>query len=429
MSTLNLQRPLPFELGSADKRLFELDGRCVEFPEGLKTADFTHTIHRFPGKFVPQVARELLHLVGATDRTLIADPFCGSGTSLVEASLLGVPAMGVDFDPLAILISHAKTVALSEKQITTLGTYWSGALGVCDYHDLTAAVPNLHHWFTPEIAGQLAFIKRKAMQLHDDALRLFSLVVFSSVIRRVSNADDQTQKTYVSGTLRKTPPTPVVLFPFFMEKAIRGMASYSACERAPVLVERGDARNWSGPAAIDAIITSPPYIDSIDYVYNQMLEYFWLYDVLGLASVDEVRALRKEPIGFRRSDVASGLERMYAISTRAGELLAPVLATIQSASKKEAENVVGYFEDFAKHIEATKKILRRGGVYSLVIGESHIRGVTVPTPTILAALFESSGFEDMGSCSYVIKRHYMKFPRRSNSGKINIDYVCCFRNR
>ncbi len=61
---------------------FVLDGRCVEFPEGLRTAEFTHTIHRFPGKFVPQVARELLQLVGADKDTLIADPFCGSGTAL-----------------------------------------------------------------------------------------------------------------------------------------------------------------------------------------------------------------------------------------------------------------------------------------------------------------------------------------------------------
>jgi site-specific DNA-methyltransferase (cytosine-N4-specific) len=63
------------------------------------------------------VARELLLLVGATEHSLIADPFCGSGTSLVEASLFGVPTIGVDFDPLAVLISNAKTVALSARQL------------------------------------------------------------------------------------------------------------------------------------------------------------------------------------------------------------------------------------------------------------------------------------------------------------------------
>jgi hypothetical protein len=428
MPTLSLERQLPFESDTSQEGLFGLDGRCVEFPEGLRTAEFTHTIHRFPGKFVPQVARELLLLVEATDRSLIADPFCGSGTSLVEASLLGVPTIGVDLDPLAVFISQAKTSALSGKQLVGVGKYWSGKIGRGNDQDLAESVPNLYHWFRPEIAKQLAFIKRKALRIEDEALRLFSLVVFSSIIRRVSNADDQTQKTYVSGTLKKTPPTPAELFPAFLDKAIRGMGSYSVHRRAPVMVQRGDARKWRSSKKVDGIITSPPYIDSIDYVYNQMLEYFWLYDVLGLASVDEVRALRKKPVGFRRAEVDAGLERLGKISPLAAALLEPKLDKIHAVSEKEAENVVGYFEDFATHLKTSKQNMKRGGIYALVIGESHIRGVTVPTPAILSELFDSYGFEDMGSCSYVIKRHYMKFPRRSNSGKINIDYVCCFRN-
>jgi hypothetical protein len=428
MQALSLERQLPYESDASQEGLFALDGRCVEFPEGLKTAEFTHTIHRFPGKFVPQVARELLLLVEATDCSLIADPFCGSGTSLVEGSLLGVPTIGVDFDPLAVFISKAKTSALSGRQLAEVEKYWSGKIGEGNHDDLAESVPNLYHWFKPAIARQLAFIKRKALRIEDEALRLFSLVVFSSIIRRVSNADDQTQKTYVSGTLKKSPPTPAELFPTFLDKAIRGMGSYAAHRRAPVIVERGDARKWRSPKKVDGVITSPPYIDSIDYVYNQMLEYFWLYEELGLGSVDEVRELRKKPVGFRRSEVDAGLERLANISPLAAELLEPKLAKIQDESEKEAENVVGYFEDFAKHLKVSKQSMKPGSIYALVIGESHIRGVTVQTPAILSALFDAHGFDDMGSCSYVIKRHYMKFPRRSNSGKINIDYVCCFRN-
>ena len=112
----------------------------------------------------------------------------------------------------------------------------------------------------------------------------------------------------------------------------------------------------------------------------------------------------------------------------ASQIIEPLLEKIQKKSEKEAQNVVGYFEDFSQHLQAAKSNMKRGAIYALVIGESHIRGVTVPTPKILASLFELCGFENMGLCSYVIKRHYMKFPRRSNSGKINIDHVLCFRN-
>ena len=413
---------------SPHQQQFVLDGRLGEFPNGLKTSLHTHTMHRFPGKFVPQVVRELLLLVGAAEHTLIADPFSGSGTSLVEASLSGVPSVGVDCDPLAVLICQAKTTALSPRQLSALQTYWADPIGLAPIDDMEEAVPNLYHWFKPSAARQLAFIREKALALDDEQLRTFSLVVFSSIIRRVSNADDQTQKTYVSGTLRKTPPLPSDLFPLFLERAIRGMVSYASAKRAPVVVEKGDARTWRSSRTIDGIITSPPYIDSIDYVYNQLLEYFWLHNVLGLESMDEIRALRKEPVGFRRADIVTGFHQLSRISPKAADLLEAHLAAIQSVSEKEAQSIVGYFMDFAMHLEVTNRNMKRGGIYALVVGESNIRGVTIPTPAILAELFDSSGFEDMGYCSYVIKRHSMKFPRRLNSGKIKLDHVHCFRS-
>ena len=406
---------------------FVLDGRCVEFPEGLRTTKYTHAIHRFPGKFVPQVARELLSLVGATDRYLIGDPFCGSGTSLVEASVIGIPTVGVDLDPLAVLISQAKTTVLTPGQLAEVRRFWNAKIGMKNPDVLGHAVPNLYHWFRPDTAKQLEFIKQKAIGLEDEELRLFSLVVFSSIIRRVSNADDQTQKTYVSGTLKKAPPAPSDVFRFAVDRATRGMESYASLRKAAVTVQRGDAREWLSHKKLDGIITSPPYIDSIDYVYNQMLEYYWLYEFLGLESVDAVKILKNEPMGFRRNDVASGLDRLSSVSPLAAEVLEPRLARIQKASKKEAEHVVGYFEDFCEHLAATKQNLNKGSMYALAIGESLIRGVQIPTPTILAELFRSSGFEFVGSCSYIIKRHYMKFPRRSNSGKIDLDYIYCFR--
>ena len=98
-------------------------------------------------------------------------------------------------------------------------------------------------------------------------------MVFSSIIRRVSNADDQTQKTYVSGTLKKiTALTVCKLFPTFLDRAVSGMENYARAPRGRLLSFRGAMRG-SGAALkkLDGIITSPPYIDSIDYIYNQML--------------------------------------------------------------------------------------------------------------------------------------------------------------
>jgi hypothetical protein len=404
---------------------FVLDGRTVEFREGLKTADYTHTLHRFPGKFVPQVARELLRIVGG-DNGAVADPFCGSGTTLVEAAVLGRPAVGADCDPLAAFISEVKVSPLSQRELVELRSYWNDVLRGNVVEGVAPAVANLSHWFSDRAVAELSWLKTAATNLPNGKMRAFSLVVFSSIIRRVSNADDQTQKTYVSHTLKKTAPAPSDLFPTMLDRALRGLASFSAACKARPIVYRADARHMDFAAErFSGVVTSPPYIDSIDYVYNQMLEYYWLWDVVGLRTIDEVKTLRRQPMGF--SKPALDFAAFRTASPCAASELNGVLPFIAERSAAEGENVLSYFIDFRKHLDAARGVLRRKAIYGLVVGESMIRSVIVPTPKILTALFRDAGFEFIGSCSYAIKRHYMKFPRRANSGKIMLDHVLCFR--
>jgi hypothetical protein len=404
---------------------FVLDGRTVEFPEGLKTDGYTHTLHRFPGKFVPQVARELLRIVGGDDGTIL-DPFCGSGTTLIEAAVSGRAAAGADFDPLAAFISKVKVTPLSQRELVELRSYWNEVLRGDVIEGNVPLVANLSHWFSSRAVAELSWLKTAANELPNTKLRAFSLAVFSSIIRRVSNADDQTQKTYVSHTLEKTAPAPSVLFPNMLDRALRGIASFSTACMAKPVVYRADARTMDfGRSCFSGIVTSPPYIDSIDYVYNQMLEYYWLWDVVGLGSIDEVKKLRREPMGF--SKPAADFDTFSVTSPSAADELDTILPPILRKSSAEGENVLSYFVDFRKHLDAARRVLSRNAVYGLVVGESVIRSVVVPTPKILAKLFQDAGFEFIGNCSYAIKRHYMKFPRRSNSGKITLDHVLCFR--
>ena len=405
--------------------IFVLDGRSVRFPEGLRTADLTHTIHRFPGKFVPQVARELIRLTGVKPRTgLVVDPFCGSGTTLVEAAVVGIDCVGLDFDPLGALISRVKVTPLSLAELEDLRVHWRWNIPEDGPASLAPDIPNLGHWFLSRHVSQLSAIKAHCLEL-PERLRDFSLVVFSSIIRRVSKADDQTQKTYVSGTLPKFPPQPRELFPQMMARALRGMADYSVACLAKPQVRQADAREpFDG--LVQGIATSPPYLDSIDYVYNQMLEYFWLHRELGLAAAAEIRALRKLPMGFSRGALARIRDELGAVSSELVDMLADDLAEIEQTSRKEAEHVAGYFRDYARHLLTYHKSLPSGARYVLAVGESVVRGRRIATPDLLIRLFEASGFRLVGRCAYEIRRHYMKFPRRSNSGTIKLDHILCF---
>lgn len=415
-------KKLPFP----EEYWFKLDGRIIEFPEGLKTDRFTHTLHRFPGKFIPQVAQELLNLVAKKAAGYVLDPFCGSGTLLLESACQGIPSIGFDIDPHAVFITKTKTTPLSEHQIKHLEMLWDEPIDSGAVSSDLPDIENLDHWFSQTCLEQLSILKGKIQTIEDEAERNFSYAVFSSIIRRVSNADDQTQKTYVSGTLKKTPALPYEIFPTFMTRSLKNIRDYSLnCEEKP-LVRLGDARKIKLDVPILGVATSPPYIDSIDYIYNQMLEYYWLFNIIGMKSPRDVKDLRKTPMGFRKVNIDDSISRLYQITPKAGNLLSPLVEKVNEISKSEAQNIIGYFEDFIGHLNSISPHLKSESRYAIVVGESFIRGVTIPTAEILNEIFQSLGYNLIGRCAYVIKKHYMKFPRRSNSRTIKTDHVLCF---
>ena len=216
------EKPVPLETR------VQRQGSTLLIPENLETIPCTHGMHRFPGKFIPNLPRFLLRAVlGRRKDHTVWDPFCGSGTTLIEAALEGRSFLGLDIDPLAVMIATAKTRPLLEDNLIFLEDYWKDF----DYRtcnlDLVPQVPNFSHWFTEQATVELTAIKSACLSLPPE-LRLFCLVVFSSIVRRVSNADDQTQKTYVSHTLKKTPPKPSELFSIFIGRAIQGSHVYNS---------------------------------------------------------------------------------------------------------------------------------------------------------------------------------------------------------
>lgn len=403
-------------------------GDRLVIPEGVRTADCTHTLHRFPGKFIPSIPRLLYRTALSTRRErVVLDPFCGSGTSLLEAALDGRPYVGVDIDPLAVLVARAKTEALDAEEIHAFQAFWHRHDYRVHRSDVVPAVPRLGHWFSEQAALELSSIKGRCFEL-DGKLQRLSLVVFSSIIRQVSNADDQTQKTYVSHTLHKNPPLPSTVFPTAVRRAVHGLKQYGRLLPSEPIgtVSVGDARSLSGAIEFDDVLTSPPYIDSIDYPYNQMLEYFWLLPELDVGSYDEYRRLRKLPMGFSAVD-DSAWHQFVRMHPDPGNAIQDVIDHVAHLSQKEASNVRGFFVDMARHLTDMRGRQTIGAYYICVIGNSTIRGIQVSTVELLRRLFENSGYSLTDRSAYEIRRHYMKFPRRENSGKIKEDHVLVFQ--
>ena len=85
----------------------------------IKSNTGLHAIHPYPARFIPQLPRQLINLLRPLKSGIIFDPFCGSGTSLVEAQALGFRSVGIDLNPIATLLTKVKTT-LTDKRLSEI---------------------------------------------------------------------------------------------------------------------------------------------------------------------------------------------------------------------------------------------------------------------------------------------------------------------
>ena len=401
-----------------------VNGELFSLGLSNKTTALTHGMHRFPAKYIPQIPGSVMdQFVGKND--VVLDPFCGSGTTLVEGLLRAKRIIGIDCDPLACMISRAKTTAVSPARIKKLEMelrpVWTEPLPL-----LVPPMPdlsNFDHWFTADAWGRLQSLLASIATLDASAEELnFFRCVFSSILRWVSNADDQTQKTYVSGTLKKNPPQVERTFAKAFDKSLAGLEQLAFLRRpsAEVNVIQGDAADIQlPPGSVDLIVTSPPYLDSVDYMYNFMMEYFWLGPLLGVPDRKTFNQMRRSVTGAKNP-----------IGTKP-PLLPKCLDDLISEAEIVPQRVAAtraYCDNMGRHFQSASKALRSGGYYFLVVGNSQTQKGLLPMHDSLIRLAVDAGFAFEKAFGYRIRRHYMKFPRAGRGGIITMDWVIALRN-
>jgi len=395
-------------------------GELLGVSLSASTNTLTHGLHRYPAKYIPQIPRWAIREYTALGDTVL-DPFSGSGTTLVEALAEGRNCAGIDLDPLACLIAEAKTASLSTAR---LATFLPALLRLSRQTSVDLEVPlpgvgNFGHWFGQRTWSDLQAL-HKAIESIDilPEERSFLLVVFSSLLRAVSNADDQSQKTYVSGTLNKKPPAVFTTFEKKYVKALDGMEALNS-RRSDSSCTIHIASATSMPicnGSVDLIVTSPPYLDSVDYMYNLMLEYFWLGKDLGVASRNDYNSRRRAYIGSKKPTCGAGIPDAIR------HLIKP-----EQVPQYRREVLGPYFANMSDHFREAERVLKDGGKYVLVIGNSRSEEGMLPIHDGLIALASASGLHIEHAFGYRIRRHYMKFPRKGRGGIILVDWVITLR--
>ncbi|HEY4179855.1 MAG TPA: DNA methyltransferase [Kofleriaceae bacterium] len=346
-----------------DKGLAEVCVQALRAPNEQHeiSETLTHPFHTYPARLHPATARVLADLIAARSKpdALIVDPFCGSGTTLVEARAAGLRAVGSDLNPLAILIARAKTWTVAQRRRNEMrdtahqiagevleagkaarrSGAASGAKRKPKGFDPNARDRRLASWFAPHVRRELELIAGMLDDMRDDDPEMADILTacLSAILYKVASRASDTDATWVDKQVGRG-----AAVRHFAQRALllhAGLADLAKAGGPPDVVQR-DARTLGdlvpdGMAA--GVITSPPYAGTYDYAEHQRLR----FDFLGLKH----KEMDAGEIGSRRSFQANSLEADRAWRSALGDSL----------------NAIG-------------NVLAPGGMAAIVIGDSWAGG-------------------------------------------------------
>lgn len=369
-----------------------------DFP-GVDTKEYTHCYHTYPAMMIPQIARRLIqeyHPAGECN--VLLDPYCGSGTSLVEAMLAGMCAEGYDLNPLAELISNTKTKWGYSTELKndiskiedSLKDYQEGYADGKDF----SRISNYSYWYSPEVLSKLQYINDKIEDLEASIWfsKIFLKIALAETVRDVSFTRNSEFKRYRMDEekLKKFNPDVFETFLKKLDRNLNGLLEFEGVlEKNPKSGGAFLANSSELPEDFialhrdlfpyDMVVTSPPYGDSKTTVaYGQFSrwanEWFNFQHAKDLDNILMGGKKQKEPI-FETETINDKLEE------------------IKSKDEGRYYEVISFLNDYWKSIKSISEMVRSGGVVCYVVGNRTVKGVQIDLDYFTAEMFEKCGFK------------------------------------
>ncbi len=392
----------------------------------------THWIHWYPAKMFHRIPAQILSSASSRPLTVL-DPFCGSGTVLLEAALRGHLAIGIDVNPLARLIARVKTTRLN---VDSLSARAAASLrhpsADRDTHNIDT-LPT--YWFLPGARQAL-------LQAHQDIHRIpyrphrdFLRVSLSAIVRRSSLADpsipppvrlsvDRSKRAStryardLTNALAVSPETIHDAFRKRVESNTLRMAQLLRCPRygrARVLPTSAEAAATGlPPDSVDLIITSPPYCGSQKYVRSLKLEML----LLGFPSSTIAEADRRT-LGTERLSIRNARARLTTPFLDANAFIRLVSETNLTRALMAAD-YIHYLSRFA--VECAR-VLKPGGEAFVTFGTSRVAGVPAPWDRLFRTVAEHAGLRLVAVLVDRIPSRGLMTSRHRTSSTINDERI------
>lgn len=356
------------------------------------TAYITHGYHRYPAKFIPQIVSRLTQRY-TSKGDLVVDPFGGCGTTLVEAKVMGRHSIGVDINPVAVLITKAKKTHIDleclEDELSILEHK------IATFSDKTRVKTPKHeridYWFRATEKRKLAFLFSRIAKIKDQDMQDFFYCGFSNILKNCSIWQQKSNKP--TRDLHKEPTDPFVIFLKQIKKMMRGNTDFinllreNKATRTPSKIYCSDARKIPTKAnSTRLVITSPPYVTSYEYADLHQLTALWFEHTNNLSD------FRKRFIGtahHQKKDLVLNSQIAQNIKDQLFE-----------KNAKTAEEVATYFSEMNQVFTEMKRILKKDGRACIVIGNTSLKGVKILNAEVFTEQLQNLGFK----INHIIKR-------------------------
>lgn len=346
----------------------------------------------------------------------------GSGTTLVAARLSGHQALGFDTDPLALVIAKAwssnvspnrlrqrASVVLSKAREHYREIVFSGA-----YPDKADSETRafIRFWFDPTNRRQLKALSEEIAKVSDSAEKALLWASFSRLIVTKDAGASLARDVSHSRPHRAFTIAPVRPFERFLaavDTVLRASHFGPSSKLPAAAIRHGDARSLPlRDGSIDLVITSPPYLNAIDYLRGHKLSLVWM----GLC-IKDVRTLRSRNIGaeFAANVAANSVHIRSALRA---------MCDLKKLSERSSGMLARYVHDMNSVFAEVSRVLKRHGQAVIVIGNSTIRGVFVRNSSALTYLARVNGLRLNSTRRRPLleNRRYLPPPGRKVSGKL-----------
>lgn len=358
-----------------------------------------HRWVRYREGYAGDLVKEILARYPCIAKGLVLDPMCGSGSTSVAASELGLKSVGLDVNPFAILSNKVKSFTLTEHELSFLHSIieeWSTKPFVKN-HTYNEFEDQISKYFDKRNFDNLVRIKRLIKQVKEKRINDILSFCLLAILEDCSNRKRD-------GNGLATRPSPVSdVKQRFLDQLKLVVRDYEEFPHRQDSLGRGielDARKLSletlsGEKA-GAIIFSPPYANSFDYFESYKLEIvFGEYSLLTKLGEYRERLVRN----YRINRTAEKVSDIDLVESLCSEIANKIPEKERATGKRDSRTRLvpgmlrSYFFDMRSIIENCYEVLLNGGFMHIVVDQSAYVGIPVPTDTILAKIAEDAGFE------------------------------------